>query len=67
MYGYSCIDTCGMLKHCGNKFCSAHPEYNKVRSKDQFRKGKSAKKNWETIEPWYMNENGDENEEEGDE
>lgn len=24
---YTCKETCGMDKHCGNKYCSAHPDY----------------------------------------
>lgn len=24
---YSCMEVCGMPKHCGNKYCSNHPNY----------------------------------------
>lgn len=24
---YSCEETCGQVKPCGNKYCSAHPNY----------------------------------------
>lgn len=27
MYAYSCKETCGQEKHCGNRYCSAHPYY----------------------------------------
>jgi len=22
-----CMETCGQEKHCGNRYCSAHPNY----------------------------------------
>lgn len=24
---YSCMETCGQEKPCGNRYCSAHPQY----------------------------------------
>lgn len=24
---YSCMEVCGMPKHCGNRYCSNHPNY----------------------------------------
>lgn len=24
---YTCSETCGQEKHCGNRYCSAHPRY----------------------------------------
>lgn len=24
---YSCMETCGQEKHCGNRYCSAHPQH----------------------------------------
>lgn len=24
---YTCLETCGQEKHCGNTHCSAHPRY----------------------------------------
>lgn len=24
---YSCMETCGQEKPCGNKYCNAHPKY----------------------------------------
>lgn len=26
-YPYTCKETCGQEKHCGNRYCSAHPQY----------------------------------------
>ena len=23
----TCMETCGQEKHCGNRYCSAHPQY----------------------------------------
>lgn len=26
-YPYTCKETCGQEKHCGNRYCSAHPKH----------------------------------------
>lgn len=26
-YPYSCLETCGQEKPCGNRYCSANPKY----------------------------------------
>lgn len=38
---YSCMETCGQEKHCGNRYCSAHPKhFGKKKPNPGFRKGK---------------------------
>lgn len=46
---YTCLETCGQEKNCGNKFCSAHPRYSKFRSNEQFRKGKHQKNKFHPL------------------
>lgn len=28
---YTCMETCGQEKHCGNRYCSAHPKHFQVK------------------------------------
>lgn len=30
---FSCLETCRQSIHCGNKFCSAHPQHGEVADK----------------------------------
>lgn len=31
---YTCKDLCGRTKHCGNFYCSNHPDHNKMVDKN---------------------------------
>lgn len=28
---YTCMETCGQEKPCGNRYCSAHPKHGQIR------------------------------------
>lgn len=30
-YPYSCMETCGQEKPCGNRYCSAHPKHHQIK------------------------------------
>lgn len=42
-YPYTCKETCGQEKHCGNRYCSAHPKHFSARPGKEIKKQSSGK------------------------